>query len=148
MGRARDPTPERGKREATATTRAVVTAHLDALRNADDCGAGLAEDVALTFMATGEIRHGRAAVVSLLDYLHQQAFAAPPSVATMVTGADQAMIEAEFTGVHSGEFAGIPPTGRRVRVAYVAAYDLNTEGIYAVRLYLPLDSLVRQLRDP
>jgi predicted ester cyclase len=148
MRRARDPTRDRGERDPTETARAIVTTHLEALRNAGDYGAVLADDVALTFMETGEIKHGRAAVASLLDYLHQQAFDAPPSVATLIAAADRAMIEAEFVGVHTGEFAGIAPTGRRVRAAYVAAYDLNTEGIYAVRLYLPLDSLVRQLRDP
>jgi hypothetical protein len=148
MKHARDPTPERGERNATDTTQTIVSAHLEALRNGDDCGADFADDVALTFMETGEIRRGRAAVVSLLAYLHQQAFVAPPSVVTLVTGEDRAIIEGDFAGVHTGEFAGIPPTGRRVHVAYVAAYDLGAEGISAMRLYFPLDSLVRQLRDP
>ena len=146
MAHARDPTVSDA--HLREQTEAILRTHLAGLRSPGDCGAALSDDVTLTIMATGEITRGRAAVVSLLDYLHQQAFAAPPSVASLVTGADRAMIEADFAGVHTGEFAGIPPTGRRVRVAYVAAYDLSTEGISAVRLYLPLDSLVRQLRDP
>jgi predicted ester cyclase len=98
-------------------------------------------------METGEITQGRRTVVALLDYLHQRAFAAPPNVATLVAGANRAMIEAEFTGIHRGEFAGIAPTGHEVRVPYVAVYDLGAEAITGVRLYLSLDALVRQLRD-
>ena len=34
-----------------------------------------------------------------------------------------------------------------VRLRYAVAYDLGADTISAVRLYLPLDALVRQLRD-
>lgn len=56
------------------------------------------------------------------------------------------MIEAEFVGTHVGEFAGVAPTGRQVRVPYSVAYDLVEDAITAVRLYLPMDALVRQIR--
>jgi predicted ester cyclase len=98
-------------------------------------------------METGEVTRGRAAVAALLAYLHCSAFAAPPAVTTLVAGAERAMIEAEFTGQHTGEFAGIPPTGRMVRLPYAVAYDLGADTISAMRLYLPLDALVRKLRD-
>ena len=147
MGRARDPTAHPGGPRAAARSRLTVTAHLDALCGAGDCGTALTEDVALTIMETGEITRGRAAVAALLAYLHRSAFAAPPAVATLVAGSEQAMIEAEFAGLHTGEFAGIPPTGRLVRLHYAVAYDLGEDTITAVRLYLPLDALVRQLRD-
>jgi hypothetical protein len=38
-------------------------------------------------------------------------------------------------------------TGRMVRLRYAVAYDLGADTISAVRLYLPLDALVRQLRE-
>ncbi len=60
---------------------------------------------------------------------------------------DRAAVEAEFVGTHVGEFAGLAPTGRLVRVPYAVAYDLAGETIAALRLYLPLDALVRQIRD-
>jgi predicted ester cyclase len=126
----------------------MVTAHLAALCGTDDCGTALTEDVVLTFMETGEITHGRTAVAALLAYLHRTAFAAPPTISTLVAGTEHAMIEAEFAGPHTGEFAGIAPTGRRVRLPYAVAYDLGPDTIRAVRLYLPLDALVRQLREP
>ncbi len=146
MGRARDSTLDTGETMAAARSRATVNAHLDALRGAGDCGTALTDDVALMIMATGEVTHGRAAVASLLAYLHRSAFAAPPAVLTLVAGAERAMIEAEFIGQHTGEFAGIPPTGRMVRLPYAVAYDLGADTINVVRLYLPLDALVRQLR--
>lgn len=147
MWRARDPTADTGQLEAAARSWATVNAHLVALCAPGDCGAALTDDVALTIMETGEVTRGRAAVVALLSYLHRSAFAAPPTVATLVAGTERVMIEAEFIGQHTGEFAGIPPTGRMVRLPYAAAYDLGADMISAVRLYLSLDALVRQLRD-
>jgi predicted ester cyclase len=147
MWHARDPTAGSNERYSTARTQAIVNAHLAVLQSAGDCGPAFADDVALTMMETGEVTRGRAAVASLLDYLHQRAFVAPPRVSGMLTGGERAIVEAELTGMHAGEFAGIAPTGRQVRVAYVAAYDLSAGAITAVRLYLPLGSLVRQLRN-
>src|SRR4051794_27478222 len=103
MGRARDPTAEWGDHQASHRTQVIVTAHLDALRSGGDCGAVLTEDVTLMIMATGEIIQGRGTVVALLAYLHHQAFAAPPHVASLVAGTARALVEAEFTGIHTGE---------------------------------------------
>jgi predicted ester cyclase len=136
-----------GDVETTARMRAMVNAHLEALCGAGDGRAGLADDTTLTIMETGEVTRGGAAVAALLTYLHHTAFAAPPVVSTLVVGTNRALIEAEFTGRHTGEFAGIAPTGRMVRLHYVAAYDLGADAIGAVRLYFPMDALIRQLRD-
>lgn len=147
MQRARDPTGTRREGDA-ARTRAAVDAHLAALRGGGDCGTGLAAGAELTIVETGEVTRGRAAVAALLAYLHRTAFDSPPAVATVVAGTDRVMIEAEFTGQHTGEFAGIPPTGRRVALHYAVAYDVAAGTIRAVRFYFPMDALVRQLRDP
>jgi hypothetical protein len=137
--------------DAAVRTRATVTAHLDGLCGAGDCAMGLGDDVALTIMETGEVTRGRASVAALLAYLHRAAFAAPPTVSTLIVGADRAMVEAEFAGQHVGEFAGILPTGRMVRLPYVVAYDLDADAdtamIRAMRIYFPMDMLVRQLRE-
>lgn len=148
MRRTRDPTGVMGDVGTTARMRAMVTAHFEALCGAGDDGAGLADDTPLTIMETGEITRGRTAVAALLAYLHHSAIAAPPAVSTLVVGADRAMIEAVFTGRHLGEFAGIAPTGRMVHLHYAAAYEPGADMIGAVRLYFPMDMLVRQLREP
>ena len=147
MARARDPTVGLAKLQVAERSRETVAAHLEALGSGADCGATLSDDVTLTIMETGEVIRGRNAVTALLTYVHHSAFAAPPVVKTLVVETDRAMIEAEFIGRHTGEFAGIPTTDHRVHLPYVAAYDLESNAIRAMRLYLSMDTLVRQLRE-
>lgn len=147
MARARDPTVVMANLEATERSRQTVAAHLKVLGRGGDCGATLTDDVTLTIMETGEVIRGRNAVTALLTYVHHSAFAAPPVVKMLVVETDRAMIEAEFIGRHTGEFAGIPTTDHRVHLPYVAAYDLEADAIRAMRLYLSMDTLVRQLRE-
>ncbi len=49
-------------------------------------------------------------------------------------------------GTHAGEFAGILATGRAVRLPYAVAYDLDGEQIAALRIYMSVDALVRQIQ--
>ena len=149
MYRARDPTAKTGDGDAAVRTRAAVNAHLEALRGVGDCAMALGEDVALTIMETGEVTRGRTSVAALLGLPPSCCLSAPPAVSALVVGADRAMVEAEFAGRHLGEFAGILPTGRLVHLPYVVAYDLDadTDMIRAMRLYFPMDMLVRQLRE-
>lgn len=147
MGRARDPTNHPDDLTPAARSSATVTAHLAALGGASDGSATLTDDVALTIMETGEVIHGRATVAAFLTYLHGSAFMAPPVVLTLTAEAERVMLEAEFTGRQVSEFAGIPPTSRQVRLPYVVAYDLDAHAISAMRLYFPMDLLVRQLRE-
>lgn len=132
---------------ATERTRRTMDAYLDALRTGGDYGRFFSEDVAFTLVDTGETTHGRDAVVNLIDYLHQIAFAATPEFAPTVVTEDRAMLEAVFVATHTGEFAGIAPTHRPVRVPYTVAYDLPGDEITALRVYLSMDVLIRQLRD-
>jgi predicted ester cyclase len=48
-------------------------------------------------------------------------------------------------GTHAGEFAGIQPTGRAVRVPYSVVYDLRGDKISALRIYFPMSLLIEQL---
>jgi predicted ester cyclase len=54
-------------------------------------------------------------------------------------------IEADFVGVHIGEFAGIAATQNTVRVPYSVVYDLDGDRIKALRIYMPLQDLLAQL---
>jgi predicted ester cyclase len=147
MGHARDPTVDLTNLQAAARSRETIAAHLDALGNGGDCGATLTDDVTMTIMETGEVIRGRPAVTALLTYVHHSAFSAPPVVKTLFAEADRAMIEAEFIGRHTSEFAGIPTTDHLVHLPYVVAYDLETDAIRGMRLYLSMDTLIRQLRE-
>ena len=107
----------------------------------------LAEKITLTAMETGEVTHGRDAVAAMMDLLYRQAFVARSRLRNLVVDGNCVVIEAEFVGIHVGSFAGVSPRRHQVRVAFVAACDLDGHTISAIRVYLPLDALVRQIRD-
>ena len=136
-----------GPAEATEQSRQTMSAYLEALRNGGEYGRYLTDDVTFTVMDTGEVTSGRAALVGLIDYLHRVAFAATPDFAAPVFAGHRAMLEPVFVAPHVGEFAGIPATNRSVRLPYAVAYELDGDRIAALRIYLSMDALVRQLRD-
>jgi predicted ester cyclase len=77
--------------------------------------------------------------------LHQQIFNANPEVTGMVVGEGTAAVAFVFAGTHTGEFAGIAPTGRAVRVPYAAFYDLPDGKITAICLFGFASGLVAAL---
>lgn len=126
-------------------TRATMTAYLDALLSDGDFAQYLADDVVLTVMDTGQEVTGQQAVVDTIVALHQQIFKAQPELTGLIVGEGTAAAELVFAGTHTGEFAGIAPTGRSVRVPYAAFYDLADGKITAIRLFGFASGLVLQL---
>ena len=55
------------------------------------------------------------------------------------------MIEADFVGTHTGEFAGIAATGRQVRVPFCVVYELEGDRITRGRVYMEMPVMFRQL---
>ncbi len=107
----------------------------------------MADDVVFTHMATGDEHRGPDAVLRMLDYMYRQAFDATAEIRTRICGESQAVLEAEFVGKHIGEFAGIPATGRAVRVPLCVVYDLEADRIKRARVYLEMPVLMRQLGE-
>lgn len=105
----------------------------------------MAEDVVFTHMATGDEHRGPAAVRRMLDYVYRQAFDARADIRSRLVGEQQAMLEADLVGKHIGEFAGIPATGRSVRVPFCVIYDLAGGKIVRARVYMELPVMMRQL---
>lgn len=105
----------------------------------------MSEDVVFTHMATGDEHRGPDAVRRMLDYMYRQAFDAKAEIKSRICVDSQAVLEAEFVGKHIGEFAGIPATGRRVRVPFCVVYDLEGGKIARGRVYMELPVLMRQL---
>ena len=106
----------------------------------------MAPDVVFTSMATGDEHHGPAEVKRMLEFIYHVAFDARAEIRSRLFGESQAMLEADFVGTHIGEFAGVPATGRTVRVPLCVVYDLEAGTITRGRVYLELPVLLRQLR--
>ena len=103
------------------------------------------DDVAFAIVGTGPEATGPDAVEQTIEHFHREAFDARPEVRTLVVAKDRAVAELDFVGRHTGEFSGVAATGGEVSVPYCAVYDLQGEKIKALRLYFPMDALLRQL---
>jgi steroid delta-isomerase-like uncharacterized protein len=126
-------------------TRPTLGAYLEALSARGDYARYLHDDVTFTTFG-GPEASGRVAVVELIDALHTHVFDAEVRVRRTVCDRDGAAAELVFVGTHTGEFAGVPASGRRVEVPYAAAYDFSADGrITAVRIYMPMQILLAQI---
>jgi steroid delta-isomerase-like uncharacterized protein len=105
----------------------------------------MADDVVFTHMATGDEHRGPQEVLRMLDYMYRQAFNATAEIHTRLCGEGHAMIEADFIGTHTGDFAGIPATGRQVRVPFCVVYDVVGDRITRGRVYMEMPVMMRQL---
>ena len=105
----------------------------------------MADDVVFTITATGQENHGPDGVMQMLDYFYHTAFEATAETKNMVFADQQAVVEADFVGKHVGEFAGIPATGKEVRVPLCVAYDLENDCIKLARVYFEMPALFQQL---
>jgi predicted ester cyclase len=128
-----------------STERQVMQDYLDALVKRADFPAYFTDDVVATFEGTDQRAEGRDAAGQLIRYVHEGAFDARMELKNLLTGDGKAAIEADFAGTHTGEFAGIPATGRTVCVPYSVIYDLSGEQISALRIYFPMNMLINQL---
>ena len=130
--------------QVQATMRDYVTVLLER----GDFGRFFAEEVEVSVVGTDQRAAGPEAAEQLIRFMHEVAFDAAPEIGAVVCDESGAAAEAVFVGTHTGEFAGIPASGNRVRVPYSAFYDVAGDRITAVRLYMSLDEIVRQIGQP
>jgi predicted ester cyclase len=128
-----------------AAERQLMQDYVDALVKRADFSRYYASDVVATVEGTDQRADGREAAEQMIRYLHQQAFDARPELKNLLVDADKAAVEADFVGTHTGEFAGVQPTGRAVRVPYAVVYDLRDNQISRLRIYFSMGLLVEQL---
>jgi predicted ester cyclase len=125
--------------------RETMNEYLDALVQRGDYGRFFTDDAQFSIEGTDQSGEGREAVEGAIRYMHQDAFDARPEVKNLIVEGDKAALEADFVGVHVGDFAGVPPTGRSVRVSYSVVYDLEDDKIRSLRIYMPMQALLGQL---
>ena len=105
----------------------------------------LAEDVVFTVMATGQENRGHDGVLGMLNYFYHVAFEATAEPRVTIFGENNALWEGEFVGKHIGEFAGVPATGKDVRVPLSVVYDVENGKIKRGRVYFEMPALFQQL---
>jgi predicted ester cyclase len=132
----------------TESGRTTMDAYLQALTTRDSFADFLTDDVTLDMVGAGLSAQGRAQVEDSIRYVHEQAFDGRPELKSLIVDPDgrRSAVEVDFIGRHTGEFAGIPATGRNVRVPYSVHYDLTSGGISALRIYGLAEGLVSALK--
>ena len=127
------------------STRAALTAYLDSLVQRGPYAQYFADDVTFKLMGTNQEVKGRDAVEQFIRYLHEQAFDARPELKNTIIGDGNAAAEIDFVGTHTGEFIGVPASGKEVKVPYSVMYDIQGDKITALRAYMPMDVLLHQI---
>ncbi len=126
-------------------TRATMEAYFQALADRSDYGRFFTPDVSFRMMGTDQAAEGAEVVEALIRFLHEQAFDASPVVRSLVVSPARAAAEFAFLGRHTGEFGGVPASGRQVDVPYAVVYDVEGDRIRALRVYLSLELLLAQI---
>jgi predicted ester cyclase len=123
----------------------VMDGYVDALLNRGDFARFLTPDVSWTTMETGDRISGLDAVRDFIIGFHTVVFDARPEIRRQCATDGYVVMEFEFIGTHTGDFAGVPATGTSVRLPYCVAYDVDEDGISALRGYFPIMLLRDQL---
>ena len=105
----------------------------------------VAEDAVFLMMPTGEEIRGRDNIAKHLDNFYHHQFDAHAEIVNSIFAEDQGLLEATVIGKHTGEFGGIPATGRNIRVPLSVSYDLENGLIKRARIYLMANLLFAQI---
>ena len=106
----------------------------------------MCDDVVFRIMATGQEHRGKAAVEAMFGYFYGGgAFEAHAEMRSEIVDGDRAAAEADLIGRHVGEFAGVPATGKDVRVPFAVHYDLRDGEIVEGRVYFEVPVFLAQV---
>lgn len=112
----------------------------------DACLATFKDVPRYEIVPTGQVHEGAEAVVA---YHRGQRTAFPDqrheNVRMHVADDDTVTCEFDLLGTNTGEFLGLPPTGKAFRVAVVAVFSFDGDKITNERVYLDGASLLRQI---
>jgi steroid delta-isomerase-like uncharacterized protein len=130
------------QRMSTDQTRAVIEQYVRAEHGDVSL---MADDVVFRIMATGDEHRTPQGVKGMLDWFYHVAFDARAELRNMVVGEGIAVLEADFVGRHVGEFAGVPATGKDVRVPLAVIYDVRGDRIVEGRVYFETPAFLAQV---
>ena len=102
----------------------------------------LADDVVFTSMNTAEEDRGPQGVLQSLNYIYHVAFDARFELTHLIIEGGIGAAEADFVGEHIGEFVGILPTHKYVRVPLCVVYEVEDEKIKRARIYFEMPAML------
>ncbi len=105
----------------------------------------LAEDAVFTDMSTGQASTGRAEIAGMIDWFYHVAFDAHAESTAVFADDDHGTFEGLVVGRHVSEFAGVPGTGRDIRVPICVTYDFKDGRITAGRIYFAVPAFLAQV---
>ncbi|MEA2324458.1 MAG: hypothetical protein QOD81_4308 [Solirubrobacteraceae bacterium] len=126
--------------------RETMQQYAEALLARGDYGRFFDDDIEFALMGTDQQTRGAQAAEQAIRFLHETAFDAEPEITNVVVDDDGAAAEAWFVGTHTGDFLGVNASGNHVRVPYSVFYDVDADKIKALRIYMPMDQLLEQIR--
>jgi predicted ester cyclase len=129
-----------------STNREIVTLYIDAVIKRQDFAQYFTDNVTFELMWTGPRAEGRQAVESMINYMYQVLDAGAELKHLTVDG-DSAAAELMFLGKHIGDFNGVSATGKSINMPYMAQFDVAGGRISAVRIYMSLDEVMRQIQS-
>jgi steroid delta-isomerase-like uncharacterized protein len=133
-----DITSFRQRREA------IVNQHADA-ENRHDVEATIATFHDPRYEVNGQPSDGAEAVRELLQGLMDGFPDFHIDMGKMRHADDAVFGEGLITGTHDGEFAGIPPTGRRVEFPVVAIFEFDGDRLLCEKAYFDMATVLTQI---
>ena len=96
----------------------------------------MADDVVFSIMDTGQEHRGPQGILQMLNDFYHGTFEADVETTNTIFADGQALVEGYVVGKHTGTFAGVPATGKDVRMPICVVYDLENDKIKRGRVYV------------
>ena len=123
---------------------AIVNQHAEA-ENRHDIEATIATFHHPRYEMNGDPSDGDAAVRELLQGMMNGLPDLHAEIGKMRHADDAVIIEGLITGTHDGEWAGIPPTGRRVEVPAAAIFEFDEDRLLCEKVYMDFAAVLTQI---
>ena len=123
---------------------AIVNQHAEA-ENRHDIEATIATFHHPRYEMNGDPSDGDAAVRELLQGMMNGLPDLHAEIGKMRHADDAVIIEGLITGTHDGEWAGIPPTGRRVEVPAAAIFEFDEDRLLCEKVYMDFAAVLTEI---
>jgi steroid delta-isomerase-like uncharacterized protein len=105
----------------------------------------IAEDAVYTMMVSGKEDHGPEEILKTMKSFYREGFDGKFEGTNTIIADGNAVTEGFLVGKHVGEFAGIPATGKDVRVPMCVIYDVEGGYIQRARIYFQMAAFLTQI---